>query len=495
MQQALLSLPVKEGKRRPWLILVGESITDGNPRDALLAANNAGWPSVRSAAFLGRNEADFLRLFDAIQSSGSIADLPSVAVVDEFGAYALAEGQHLPERAEHFCFNFSPTMKAEISLRGPRVLLDGLTRGCEHRCLYCHLNNRAETSGVVQDLGLSPAACLLEMSAWCGQDTLIQFTDENFFGGRSKEGKRVRLRSIEALGRELLDQGFKGALGVDTRVDTVIYATDDASTRELRSNAWQLLAEAGLRYAYLGTESFSPSQLKRYGKAGQLTHIQDSLHFLGSLNVSYMLGLILLDPLVQPSELAVSIEFIESNKLSGSVGSLLKEMRIQNQSRFYHLLSGAVDEINLAARDSLMLNRASVPYVNDKIRSILLVTRPVHELFAESGYRHSDVAAFESLLPELGTVPGYSIPRVVTDFELGLLKTLLTGEGPGDLASALERADACAKDVLDLVSKRRVAVNTPAGEKVHRYYETVFARIRLDIAECFERGMPRSRKG
>jgi radical SAM family protein len=478
MPAALLSLPI--GSRLPdsWLILLGEIISDGNPSEALLAAREAGWASNRIIGFVGRDELQFLQLVNAISNGVHPKGLLNVAVLDECGTVIIDESARLAKNILLAKPVFTDSIKQAIADRGLRVLIDGLSRGCEHHCLYCHLNNREQTSGVVQEMYDEPSEVLREVEAWCGTSAVLMFTDENFFGGSSEIDRRNRLEKICQLGSKLVQRKFSGILGVDTRIDTVVNDSDDAGMRQMRESSWKTMAAAGLRYVYLGIESFSHSQLKRYGKSEQLKIVSAALRFLRSLDIKFIAGLIILDPLVTPTEIVDNIRYIEHNDLLGNVASLLKEMRVQQRSKYYRLLEKSNSEIRAAQRDMLMLTRESVPYSNRIVKNAIRITRSVHELFSDSGYRHSDVVAFEALVPEVSSDPSLSVPRVVIKMEIELLKELLQGRSSDDVDWAYGLAKDCAELVLDLIARRKSITNSSGSQKVHRYYQAVFSEVK-----------------
>ncbi len=95
--------------------------------------------------------------------------------------------------------------------------------------------------------------------------------------------------------------------------------------------------KSGLIIVYIGVETFSRTQLRRYGKSLDIFTIKRSIELLRQLGIRFTIGLIIFDPLMNLDELRENIKFIEENNLVGNISSISKEMRIQRGTPYYKM--------------------------------------------------------------------------------------------------------------------------------------------------------------
>jgi hypothetical protein len=78
-----------------------------------------------------------------------------------------------------------------------------------------------------------------------------------------------------------------------------------------RMYMWHLLKRAGLARLFIGVESGSTSQLKRYGKGITPEQSIMALRILSSLGIEIRIGFVMFDPLMTFQELNENVEFLE----------------------------------------------------------------------------------------------------------------------------------------------------------------------------------------
>ncbi len=464
------------------LVFVGETVTDGLPEPLLREF----WvPGHLIVAFSGMAESGFELMTQSLLEDNTVNPaIPDIHWIDAYGTYHQGRRSvhaHTLVAVEPF---FPSDIVDEIRRRGLFALLDGLTRGCEHYCSYCRLNNSKHTSGRVQTVDARPVKVMEQLSHSLGRQLYVQFRDENFFGGRTPEERKQRLTEIRRLAAELIATGFLGMIGIDTRADTVIDLREDKEVARERIQAWRELVAAGLRYAYLGIESFSKRQLKRYSKRLDLECVLPAFTFLDSLNVSYTIGLIILDPLVSLEEIQDSVSFIERHGLYHSAASLLKEMRVGVRSPYYRLLSNASSSQHRPRLSNfLYLDSNSVAYADARVAEVVPITRAVHSLFAENGYRHSDLAVISSI----GRYePGHAIrqiPELVGRMEVDIWKYLISSPGISHTAKKVDVFAICRNSLsqirLALHHSSHLSSTDPTRRIIRDYYLRVFERVEL----------------
>ena len=125
---------------------------------------------------------------------------------------------------------------------------------------------------------------------------------------------------------------------VSARVDTIFNSDPEESIKNLkRKNIYALLKSAGLRRVYLGIESGSRSQLRRYCKGVTVKENSFAIKILRELGLDIEVGFIFFDYLANLDELQENIEFIEQNCLHETDSRILGSLRIQKGCSYVFL--------------------------------------------------------------------------------------------------------------------------------------------------------------
>lgn len=304
---------------------------------------------------------------------------------------------------------------------GIQIFMDGISRGCEYNCSFCKLGNNPHLRTNIKICEIDVEGIIKNLQNRCSKKIFIQFTDENFFGGGVK-----RLESIISFAEKLSSIEYDGCLGIDTRLDTIVNVSDSEYVSFLRKNAWNAMIKAGLKYCFLGLESFVPSQAYRYNKRLDLRNFEMAIDFFVNRNISFTIGLILWDPLMTVSELKENLRYIREHQLIGSTASLLKPLRIQVNSVYWKSNSKIIQESKLVVEDYFHVSPDSYHYQDNLIQKMIPYVRDVYSLFNENGYRHSDVALFDAILDESAPDILFQIPKLVSQLEYNLLNYFLS---------------------------------------------------------------------
>lgn len=168
----------------------------------------------------------------------------------------------------------------------------------------------------------------------------IYFTDEEFISGDYDR--------IEKLADKILDAKKCGEISVDfnfaasTSVKALFGKYCDSPIPQGQINAILLkLKEAGLRSLFLGIESGSDSQLRRYCKGVTAKQSIAAIELLNKLGIEQDIGYIIFDPLVTVDELMQTVEFLERCNLNSNMSRFAKDMRIVPFTH-YHKVHGKV---------------------------------------------------------------------------------------------------------------------------------------------------------
>jgi len=92
----------------------------------------------------------------------------------------------------------------------------------------------------------------------------VSLTDPEFFGG-GKETLRG-IRRARLIAKEMIKRKIKLRIAFSLRADSVYKKSDTGKVAKEKRETFELLKKAGFENAFVGTESGSASQLKRYRK-------------------------------------------------------------------------------------------------------------------------------------------------------------------------------------------------------------------------------------
>lgn len=364
--------------------------------------------------------------------------------------------------------------------KGIQIFMDGLSRGCENNCSFCKLNNNLFLKNRNNSSQIDVVKTIEMLRKRIKKTLFIQFTDENFFGGGIS-----RLKQIIELSHELSKINFNGILGVDTRLDTIYNSNNSNSHNEIRQEAWIKLCRCGLRYCFLGLETFSKSQAFRYNKNLNLSSFEDAIYFLKDMGITYTIGLILWDPMMKKSELIENLDFIKNHGLLGQTASLLKIMRIQANSQYRKKYSESIEN-NLS--DYFNIDNESIIYKDSEIRKILPFVKIVYYLFNNSGYRHSDVALFSVLYDENTPKIFKIIPYEISKLEYDILRYLLQLNDFSNRKEILRMIFIRCKSTITKINKllEQIEIINSNLKSIKDYYDNVFCKIHLNLINIIE---------
>ncbi|MGI5525104.1 B12-binding domain-containing radical SAM protein [Micromonospora sp. CA-259024] len=194
-----------------------------------------------------------------------------------------------------------------------RGLTDVQGRGFEFR--------RKSAEAVAQDLN--------ELAVRGIRDVTI--ADEDFLGGD--------LDQTEDFVYQLLAMPLPTfRFDASATIHSVFSRRDTADAAARRRALVEALAGAGLQKVFLGIESCSPAQLKRYAKGHTRSEAVAAAELLRSLGVRVEIGVILFDPLCTLDEIEDSLQFMRQHNLASVASGISSELRLQTSSHYLTLL-------------------------------------------------------------------------------------------------------------------------------------------------------------
>jgi len=314
----------------------------------------------------------------------------------------------------------SESMVKSFQRRGIQYFSEGTARGCEGNCTFCRLS--CEQRRKLSFVEYSTADFIYSSSILLSRKLFVQLTDENFFGL-----SKSRLERVCDFALQLSRSRFNGILGVDTRIDTVpLHSMKKNSLTALLHDSWRLMMEAGLKYCFIGIESFDSNQLRRYRKAIDVSILQDVIKYLNSNNLFYTFGLILWDPLLSAEELRTSIDVIQDLGLLGKTASLIKPLRIIPCSAYEKQYLTDAGRYPVPEGGRPETDHIAAYYKDNTIRLMARLLFPIHRAFDRAGYRHSDVSLFEAQFDAQTPDILCDIPKTIAALEMQQIKRLLS---------------------------------------------------------------------
>jgi radical SAM superfamily enzyme YgiQ (UPF0313 family) len=222
-----------------------------------------------------------------------------------------------------------------IAANGAQLFVES-SRACSWAaCTFC-LRGLTDVAGRPREFRRFPIDRTIADIRQLGRHDVTAFTfaDEDFLGG-SLDDTDVFADELRDRLRELPVQC---RFDISATVHSVYRRSDTAPDAERRSRLLRKLAEAGLNKVFLGVESASPSQLRRYAKGHSPEDVAGAVERIRELGVRVELGFIMFDPLCQLSEVAENVRFLQHNHMEQYVSALTNELRVQTSSRYLHLL-------------------------------------------------------------------------------------------------------------------------------------------------------------
>jgi hypothetical protein len=194
------------------------------------------------------------------------------------------------------------------------------SRGCHYNaCTFCTRPPRRGSTVLWQRFHIDDILFQIERLHSAGV-TNFTFTDEDFIGDDLDGAERIADHLID-----LRDMRFSLSL----RVDNVINPQDSPVMSRRRKQLLRKLRKAGLSRAFLGVESLSNSQLKRYGKGVEAEDSLMSIQWLATLGIPTEIGFILFDPFMTIEEIEESIHWLRVSSTWKLVGQIYNHLRLQ----------------------------------------------------------------------------------------------------------------------------------------------------------------------
>lgn len=210
------------------------------------------------------------------------------------------------------------------------------SRGCSWaRCTFC-LRGLLDLKGLRSEYRLFPLPYIvgdLIQIYQLGYKS-ITFADEDLLGSTSYTAQHI----VKALEDFTYQTGAILSIDASLTVHSIYNSDRKIKDQNDRNKTLTKLHTLGLRKIFLGIESGSPSQLKRYAKGHTREECIEAINILRSIGFEIELGWIPFDPLCTLIEVKENADFLLKNNAADHVSFMFNEIRIQINSRYLNIL-------------------------------------------------------------------------------------------------------------------------------------------------------------
>jgi hypothetical protein len=252
-------------------------------------------------------ELTILGLAEYISGKRALADVPSIAYLDDGSNIRVNSKVSVPVETIPL-----PALDNIIDLSRSRGALTlEISRGCQWNvCTFCprdHKSSVWKTFSTPQIL--EQFANLRKVCDHFNLKKHIFLADEEFVGGMDDGLETERVAEIA---KGMISQNTGMKFDTEARIDQVYNPKLDEDWHVKRMEMWHLCRQAGLERLFLGVESGSDMQLRRYGKGIKAEHSVIAIRILSALGIPLRFGFITFDQLmVGLRELKENIAFLE----------------------------------------------------------------------------------------------------------------------------------------------------------------------------------------
>ncbi|MFA4858369.1 MAG: radical SAM protein [Candidatus Margulisiibacteriota bacterium] len=321
----------------------------------------------RVVAVLGEGEEAMVDIFARMQSNGREVTAEDFEGVSNVRAHLDSSVEYRRVDLDDYPIltpENSPELFARAAIESARgsIPLES-SRGCPWgHCTFCSLSG-LYGPGLGMRREFSVQHVLGRMRAYAESGARrFYFIDSEFLGKsrsdeefmRSLERAEEIARGVMALNDELGLQG-DARISISTfpaRVD-IIYHESNPGRNRRANDMLALLKEAGFRHAYLGIESGSPRQLRRFGKGVAVGQNAGAKGAIEASGLGVEIGFIFFDPLATMEDLRENVAFIRRNNLQKADARILGELGVyagspmQTRLKNEGLISGGLDLASL----------------------------------------------------------------------------------------------------------------------------------------------------
>jgi len=226
------------------------------------------------------------------------------------------------------------------------------SRGCPWgKCTFCSIREqfgRCSGQNKKADWGWKPFPLdkiFTDLQHYINQGALkFDINDSEFFGPvRKNNGYDPfcdSMNRVEQFANQfsLLNRNNGATIShVSARVDTIVRQGETLKNIR-RKEIYELLSKSGLLGLYLGIESGSKNQLRRFGKGVTVEENRQAIRIMRDLGFNLEVGFIFFSPLDDMEDLYNDIGFIEETRLYETDSRIFGSLRVQEKTNYVNML-------------------------------------------------------------------------------------------------------------------------------------------------------------
>lgn len=293
------------------------------------------------------------------------------------------------------------------------------SRGCNGNCSFCSVRE-LHNGGFDGDISVDSVIEDLQRLRAIGVD-LVSYTDDDFCGDIDRS-----VELAERIRKEV--PGIKYT--VSTRADhfwaeklprhLVGKESLEGYNTRLRSMT-KKLAQSGLVRVFMGLESGSPSQLKRYGKGISVESNYRAIEILREEGIDVVAGYIPIDHLMNLQELKENLHFLRQTGMYLKVSNPLSVLRVQAGSPYLRML----DNTGLLGEQTEDLVFYKAQFQNPNVEQIAeLADKWVTDLYAfVFGLKNEAARAVDGVVDD-DSILAKSMISQLRELEMGFIESL-----------------------------------------------------------------------
>lgn len=236
------------------------------------------------------------------------------------------------------------------------------SRNCIFNCTYCSQGPNKRWQSMPYNRMIKNICLLLKKGV-----NELEFVDDEFFGGRS-EKYQARIRDIILLFKQAK---AKYNTSLSFRIFTnpfIVWKSNDSKNNTAISNLLLELKDIGLKRIYLGIESGSEDQRKRYNRTESIEECLRSIELLRNIGIEIDAGFIMFDPEMTIQDIQKNVKFFKDNNLLASNTWPFRPLTVTIGTPIYYKLL----QVGLLKKTHENNNLLSVEYIfkNKEVESV-----------------------------------------------------------------------------------------------------------------------------
>jgi len=279
---------------------------------------------------IGEGEIAMRGLVEFVKSKRELLTIPGIATIND-GSIVRTDSERINLANHHYPARLT-TERINGDQKNGILWFEG-SRGCDGHCTFCS-RRELRGDGFSGNLTASHVAEDLSRLSKMGVN-YANATDDDWLGDPE--------RSL-SIAEEIINRDINIKWSISTRVDHIWQepkAGDNPATIATHNARLKYILEkqvqAGLDRVFIGVESFSPTQLKRFGKHVNVCSNYKAIDILRSLNIDVVAGYIPIDPLMTIHELKENFVGLRNTGMYKKVNPL-SSLRVQAGSPYLNMI-------------------------------------------------------------------------------------------------------------------------------------------------------------